>query len=133
LFARTDTIGKEDLDYAKSIADLIIAGQIRSLNPANSSTATTTKVEALSAVAQAFAFADADHEWLDREIKTFITFVQARQFPANDCNFDLTKDMLERYSGGLFNTCEDPSIRVDGIQHWVDGLTMYLEYQGMEK
>ena len=133
LFARTDTIGKEDLDYAKSIADLIIAGQIRSLNPANSSIATTTKVEALSAVAQAFAFADSDHEWLDREIKTFITFVQARQFPANDCNFDLTKDMLERYSGGLFNTCEDPSIRVDGIQHWVDGLTMYLEYQGMEK
>jgi hypothetical protein len=56
---------------------------------------------------------------------------QARQLPANDCNFDLTGDRKKRYTGGLFNTCDDPSIRVDGIQHWVNGLTLYLEYQGM--
>jgi hypothetical protein len=133
LFARLDELGKTDQEYAKQIADLIIAGQIRSLNPVNSSIATATKLEALSALAQALTVSDADHEWLDREIKTFITFVQARQFPANDCNFVLTKDMLARYTGGLFGSCEDPSIRVDGAQHWVNGLTLYLEYEGMKK
>lgn len=132
LFARLDELSKTDQEYGKQIADLIIAGQVRSLNPVNSSVSTATKVEALSALAQAFDLSGAEHKWLDQEIKTFITFVQARQFPANDCNFELTKDMIERYKGGLFNTCDDPTIRVDGVQHWVDGLTMYLEYQGMK-
>ncbi|MBI2331173.1 MAG: hypothetical protein HYU84_03220 [Chloroflexi bacterium] len=132
LFARLDELSRKDQDYGKQIADLIIAGQIRSLNPANSSISTTTKIEALSALAQAFALSNADHEWLDHEINAFITFVRARQFPANDCNFEITKDMIESYKGGLFNTCEDPAIRVDGVQHWVNGLTMYLEYQGMK-
>ena len=132
LFARLDELSKADQEYAKQIADLIIAGQIRSLNPVNSSIATATKIEALSALAQAFALSDADHVWLDREIKSFITFVQARQLPANDCSFDLPKNMVERYKGGLFGSCEDPSIRVDGMQHWVNGLTLYLEYQGMK-
>lgn len=133
LFARLDELNKKDEEYGKQVADLIIAGQIRSLNPVNSSISTATKLEALSALAQAFALSDVDHAWLDREIKTFITFVQARQIPANDCSFNLTKDMTERYKGGLFNTCEDPSIRVDGIQHWVNGLTLYLEYQYLAK
>ena len=132
LFARLEELSKADQEYAKQIADLIIAGQIRSLNPVNSSIATATKIEALSALAQAFALSDADHVWLDREIKSFITFVQARQLPANDCSFDLPKNMVERYKGGLFGSCEDPSIRVDGMQHWVNGLTLYLEYQGMK-
>lgn len=131
LLARLDKLNDEDHAYAKQIADLIIAGQIRSLNPANSSIVTATKIEALSALAQSFAMLDAEHEWLEREINAFITFAQARQLPANDCNFDLTSDMKKRSTGGLFNTCEDPSIRVDGIQHWVNGLTMYLEYLGM--
>lgn len=133
LFARMEPLSKADQEYGKQIANLIIAGQIRSLNPVNSSISTATKLEALSALAQAFALSDADHAWLDREINTFITFVQARQFPANDCNFDLTEDMIERYKGGLFGSCDDPSIRVDGLQHWVNGLTMYLEYKGMTK
>lgn len=131
LFARLDELSGEDQAYARQIADLVIAGQIRSLNPANSSISTATKIEALSALAQAFALSDSMHAGLEREIKTFITFVQARQLPANDCNFDLTGDVKKRCTGGLFNTCEDSSIRVDGVQHWVEGLTMYLEYLGM--
>ena len=131
LFARLDKLSKEDQAYAKQIADLVIAGQIRSLNPVNSSIATATKLEALSALAQALALSDDDPAWLDREIRTFITFVQVRQFPDNDCSFELTKDMSERYQGGVFSSCDDPSIRVDGVQHWVNGLTLYLEYQGM--
>lgn len=133
LFARLDELSKADQEYGRQIADLIIAGQIRSLNPSNSSISTATKVEALSALAQAFALSESDHKWLEREIKTFITFVQARQFPANDCSFEFAEEMIERYKGGLFYSCEDPSIRVDGIQHWVNGLMMYLEYQEMTK
>lgn len=133
LFARVEKLSKEDGVYARQIADLILAGQIRSLNPVNSSISTATKIEALASVAQAFALSDIGHDWLDREIRTFITFVQARQFPANDCNIFLTKFMIDNYSGGLFNTCEDPTIRVDGAQHWVNGLTLYLEYLGMKK
>lgn len=132
LFARLDQLSQADLNYTNEIANLILAGQIRSLNPANSSIATATKIEALSSIAQALSLSDSDLEWLDREIITFITFVQARQFPANDCNFGLDGSVLEEFKGGVFNTCEDPSIRVDGIQHWVNGLTLYLEYQEMK-
>jgi len=132
LLARLDKLDVASQAYAKQIADLIITGQVRSLNPDNSSIATATKIEALSSLAQAFALSDGDPKWLEREIQSFVTFVQARQFPANDCNFIFTEGMIERYQGGLFNTCEDPSIRVDGIQHWVNGLTMYLEYLGMK-
>lgn len=132
LFARLDQLSQADQNYADQIADLIIAGQIRSLNPANSSIATATKIEALSSIAQALTLSGVESAGLDREIKTFITFVQARQFPANDCTFSFVDGMIDHYKGGLVNTCEDPSIRVDGVQHWVNGLTMYLEYLGMK-
>lgn len=131
LFARLDDLSRKDASYAQDIADLIVAGQVRSLNPANSSIATAAKIEALSSIAQAYVLLGADHEWLDREIKTFVTFVQARQFPANDCAFDLTDDSLKNYKGGLFASCDDPSIRVDGLQRWINGLTSYLEYKDL--
>lgn len=130
-FARLDELTDADQTYARQIADLIIVGQVRSLNPVNSSISTATKLEALSALAQAFALSDVEHAWLDRGIRTFITFVQARQLPNADCSFEVTDEMKRRYAGGLFATCDDPSIRVDGIQHWVNGLTAYLEYQNL--
>lgn len=132
LLAGLDKLNPKDKAYAKQIADLIIAGQIRSLNPVNSSVSTATKLEALTSIAQAFALTDVDHEWLGKEIKTFITFMQARQLPENDCNFDLTAEIKKHYAGGLFASCADPSIRVDGVQHWVNGLTLYLEYQSIK-
>lgn len=128
LFARLDELKREDINYAKQIADLIVAGQIRSLNPANSAIVSATKIEALASIAQALALSGEDPSRLDREIKPFIAFVQARQLPANDCNFAPVDSM---YKGGIFSACEDPSIRVDGVRHWVDGLTIYLEYRGM--
>lgn len=131
MLARLDKLTKDDLMYAEQIADLIIAGQIRSLNPVNTSTSTATKLEALSALMQAFTFTEIEPEELDREIRTFITFVKARQLPNSDCGFEVTQEMKQRYAGGLFNTCDDPSIRVDGVQHWVNGITTYLEYQGL--
>jgi len=131
LFARLDELTQADKAYARQIAELIIMGEIRSLNPANGSSSTATKMEALAALAEALLLSDADHEWIGREIRTFITFVQARQLPDNDCNFEFTDEMISRYQGGLFSSCDDPSIRVDGVQHWINGLTMYLEYQGL--
>lgn len=131
LIARLDELNKKDEAYAKQVADLIIAGQVRSLNPANSSISTATKIEALASIAQAFFLSGADDEWLDRETRAFITFVRARQLPENDCSFDLAADIIRLYKGGLFGSCEDPSIRVDGVHHWVNGLTMYLEYRSL--
>ncbi len=131
LLARLDVLSQADQSYAREIADAIIAGQVRSLNPVNSSISTATKVEALSALAQALYLSGAEHAWLEREIRPFIVFVQARQLPRNNCNFDPGDERLERYTGGVFNSCEDPTIRVDGVQHWINGLTMFLEYRAL--
>ncbi|HET7144189.1 MAG TPA: hypothetical protein VFI68_09240 [Anaerolineales bacterium] len=131
MFARLDALSKADKDYGKQIADLVIEGQVRSLNPANTSISTATKIEALAALAQAFYFSGADHEWLEPEIRTFITFVRARQLPDNNCDWDINNDMMLKYGGGIFSSCEDASIRIDGVQHWINGVTAYLEYGSM--
>ncbi|MBE0682105.1 MAG: hypothetical protein IH589_09320 [Anaerolineales bacterium] len=131
LFARLDKLSKSDGEYAVNIAETIIEGEVRSLNKANSSVSTATKIKGLAALAQAFFLSDAEHAWLDREIITFITFVRARQLPNNDCAFELSDEIILKYAGGIFSICEDPSIRIDGVQHWIDGVTMYLEYQSM--
>jgi hypothetical protein len=131
MFARLDKLGKADTEYGKQIADVVIQGQARSLNPANTSISTATKVEALAALAQAFYLSGADHEWLDTEIRTFITFVRARQLPDNNCDWDISDDMMLKYGGGIFSSCEEASIRIDGVQHWINGVTAYLEYGSM--
>src|SRR5690606_22614173 len=77
MLARLDELNQEDIAYANEIANVIIAGQVRSLNPINSSISTATKIEALASIAQAFYLSDVEHEWLEREINTFITFVSA--------------------------------------------------------
>ncbi len=131
MFARLDKLSKADKDYAVKIAETVIEGQVRSLNKVNTSVSTATKIESLAALAQAFYLSGSEHTWLDREINTFITFVHARQLPDNDCNFDLSDEMVLSYAGGIFSSCEDPSIRIDGVQHWINGVTTYLEYQSM--
>lgn len=131
LLAKLDKLTKADLDYAKQIADVVIAGEVRSLNPTNTSISTATKVDALAALAQAFHLSGAKHEWLDPEIRTFITFVKARQLPDNNCGWDINKDMILRYGGSIFSSCEEPTIRIDGLQNWINGVTAYLEYGSM--
>ena len=131
ILARLDKLSKADKEYAAKIAETVIDGNVRSLNKINTSVSTATKIEALAAIAQALYLSGADHEWLDGEAGTFITFVRARQLPDNDCNFDLSNQMILDYEGGIFSSCEEPSIRVDGVQHWINGVTAYLEYQSM--
>jgi len=129
MFARLDQLNKGDLDYAKQIGETVIAGEIRSLNSANTSISTATKVESLASLAQAFYLSGEDHQWFDHDIRTFITFVRARQLPDNNCNFSIDDDMMLKYGGGILSSCDDPSIRIDGVQHWINGVTAFLEYE----
>jgi len=129
MLARLDKFTQADRDYAKQVAETVIAGQVRSLNPTNTSIATATKIEALASLAQAFYLSKEEHAWLDPEIRTFITFVRARQLPDNNCNWTISDDMIDKFGGGIFSSCEEPSIRVDGLQHYINGITTYLEYQ----
>ena len=55
MLAKLDELTKADRDYAKQIADIVIVGEVRSLHPTHTSISTATKVEALAALAQAFA------------------------------------------------------------------------------
>ncbi|HCR70047.1 MAG TPA: hypothetical protein DIW23_01265 [Anaerolineae bacterium] len=131
MLARLDELNQEDIAYATEIANVMIAGQVRSLNPINSSISTATKIEALASIAQAFYLSDVEHAWLEREINTFITFVSARQIPDSNCGFEISYNIYEKYEGGIFSTCEDPSIRIDGVAHWINGITTFLEYKSM--
>lgn len=131
MLARLDHLTKADKDYGKQIADTVIAGEVRSLNPKNTSISTATKIEALAALAQAFYFSDEDSKWLDSDIRTLITFVRARQLPDNNCSWTISAEMTDRFGGGIFSACDDPSIRVDGLQHYINGVTEYLEYESL--
>jgi hypothetical protein len=129
--ARLDSLTSEDKAYAEQIANTIIAGEVRSLHPKNTSISTATKVEGLSALAQAFYLSGAKHEWLDPEIRALITFVQARQLPNNNCGWDISETTLKNFGGGIFSGCDEPTIRIDGLQNWINGVTAYLEYGSM--
>jgi hypothetical protein len=131
--ARLDSLTDEDKTYAMQIAKTIIAGEVRSLNPKNTSISSATKVEALAALAQAFYLSDAGTQWLDPEIRAFITFVQARQLPDNDCNWNISEETITKFGGGIFSGCDEATIRIDGLQNWINGVTAYLEYQSMIK
>ncbi len=133
MFARLDQdkLTDADLDYAKQIADTVIAGEVRSLNQSNTSISSATKIESLAGLAQAFLRSDEEHEWLDPEIRAFITFVRARQLPDHNCTWNIAEDMTEKFGGGIFSSCEDPSVRIDGLQHYINGITAYLEYQSL--
>jgi hypothetical protein len=131
MFARLDKLTKADLDYAKQIADTVIAGEVRSLSQKNTSISSATKIESLAALGQAFLRSDEEHEWLDSEIRAFITFVRARQLPDHNCPWSVSEEMTEKFGGGIFSSCEDPSVRIDGLQHYINGITAYLEYQSL--
>ncbi|MFN8411026.1 MAG: hypothetical protein U0Z26_01425 [Anaerolineales bacterium] len=131
MFANLGTLTNADKKYGQEIASTIIDGQVRSLNPKNSSISTATKIEALSAFAKALYLSGDKHAWLEPDIQAFITFVQARQIPDNNCNWEFSQELLEKFTGGIYDTCENPSIRIDGLQHYINGVITYLEYQSM--
>ena len=133
LLARLDSLSDEDQAYGLKIADTVIAGEVRSLNLKNTSMSSEMKIEALSSLAQAFFRSGMDHKRLDPEIRTFITFVQARQLPDNNCGWTITDELLKKFGGAIYSNCEEPTIRIDGLQNWINGVTAYLEYRSMIK
>lgn len=128
MLARLDTLTEADKKYANEIAQSVIDGGVRSLSAKNSTISSATKIEALSALAQAFFLSKENHQFLEADIRAFITFVRARQLPDNNCNWSISDQMTEKFGGGIFSSCDDPSIRVDGQQHYINGVTAYLEY-----
>jgi hypothetical protein len=131
--AQVDSLSKADQAYAKKIAQAIIDGEVRSLSSRNTSISSATKLEGLAALAQAFHLSNAENKWLDSEIRAFITFVQARQLPDNNCGWTITEEVVTKFGGGIFSSCDEPTIRIDGLQNWINGATAYLEYQSMIK
>ncbi|MCA1899183.1 MAG: hypothetical protein LDL50_00605 [Chloroflexi bacterium] len=129
--AQLGALSAEDKAYALRLAETIVAGEVRSLNPKNASFSSAAKLEGLANLAQFFFLSQAEHEWLVPEMNAFATFVRARQLPANDCNWTLSEETAAEFGGGIFSACEDPTIRVDGLQNWINGATAYLEYLGM--
>ncbi|GAB4541784.1 MAG: hypothetical protein Fur002_10810 [Anaerolineales bacterium] len=132
-FARLGALSPLEIAYAHETAQTIISGEVRSLNPQNSSASSAARIEALSNLAQTLALAGQEHLWLDAEIRAFITFVQARQLSNHNCGWTLSPQAIENFNGGIFGGCEDATIRVDGVAHFINGLADYLEYRSMIK
>jgi hypothetical protein len=126
-FARLDSIVATDVSFATRIANAIINSKWN-LAVDHSTISTGTKVEALASIAQAFEAAGEDHDWLAPAVKAHADFMMARQLPNNFCEFD--SDLIEPYLGAIYYNCEEPYIRVDGLQHWINGAAAYLDYLG---
>ena len=127
-FAQLDTLTEEDQEYAEKIARAIINYE-QNLDPDHSTISTATKVEALAAIAMAYHFAGVDTDWLDPAILAHAEFIMARQLPNNLCGYRNNPD-IDALNGGIYYNCETPYIRIDGLQHWINGASTYLEYLG---
>ena len=84
-------------------------------------------MEALASIALAFQIQGNQQDWIGQEIKNYADFVMARQLPNNLCDWQ-ESDNLSPFEGGIYRDCEDPTIRVDALQHWINGAATYLEY-----
>jgi hypothetical protein len=129
-FARLDKLTRDDQIYATRIAQAIISYK-SNLAEDHSTISTATKVEALASIALAFRMAGDEQEWLGPAIKDHADFIRARQLPNNFCRLEDIYD-ISRFEGGIYYNCEDPYIRIDGLQHWINGAAAYLEYLANE-
>ena len=50
----------------------------------------------------------------------------ARQLPDSECELEIGSYPAE-LAGGIIRSCDDPYIRVDAMQHWINGAAAYLE------
>jgi hypothetical protein len=127
-FAQLDTLTEDDQEYAERIANAIIDYK-QNLAEDHSTISTATKVEALAAIALAYQMAGVDSDWLDPAILAHAEFMMARQLPNNLCGYRNNPD-VEALNGAIYYNCDDPYIRIDGLQHWINGASTYLEYLG---
>lgn len=131
LLSRVDVLAPADIAYGTQIANAVIARQAESLRSVNTSIDQATKVEALAALAQSFARSGAEHAWLAAAIQPFLNAVVERQFPDNRCDWAIPDPVRSSYGGGIFGSCDVPTIRIDGVAHWINGVAAFLEYQAL--
>ncbi len=125
--AKLATFTPDDQLYAARIAQAIISND-SNLVEQHSSISTATKVEALAAIAIAFQLEDNHQAWLDPAIKDHSDFVMGRQLPNNLCGWEEDDALIKELDGALYRDCDDPYIRIDAMQHWINGAATYLEY-----
>jgi hypothetical protein len=133
LFAKMDLLTKKDITYATRIGEAVLQGEKASLAHTGSSISTATKLEATAALGLSLALSETPHEWLAPEMEKFAQYVMGRQLPENDCGWITSAEMNVNYAGGIYLNCNDPIIRIDGLQHWINGAAAYLEYLEMIK
>lgn len=125
-FARLDMLTKDDQNFATRIAEEII--DFKAYRKEDYSTiSAATKVEALASIALALKMQGESHDWLAPAINEHAVFMMARQLPNNLCGWEQS-DNIGYLDGGIYHSCAEPYIRVDGLQHWINGAAAYLEY-----
>jgi hypothetical protein len=126
LLARLDELSEEDIARAREIGEVTLERQY-SLTPDVSTIGIGSNVEALANVALALHTAGEEHTWLRPGLEAFAQYAMSHQLPNHDCDWSDALD-LTRVAGGIYGTCEEQLIRVDGTQHWINGAASYLQY-----
>lgn len=125
-FARLDSLTPDDIAYAKQIGQTILDDQ-EALTAVDNSIGIGTRVEALSSLARAFRQAGEPHAWLIPGLETSALFVMSHQLPDHACNWPSQLD-LTPLAGGIYASCPEAYIRVDGLAHWINGAAGFLDY-----
>lgn len=125
LFARLDALTEKDIAYANEIGHFVLDAQ-DSLNTRSTGIATATRVEALASLVLALNEQGEPYEWLMPGLESYSLFVLSHQLPDTfECDWGPAD--VSRFEGGIFTSCIDSTVRIDGNQHWINGATAYLE------
>jgi hypothetical protein len=124
--ARLDGLTEADVEYADEIGQAF--GDVQATWRTDlSAISAASMVEGSAALALALQAEGEPHEWLAPGLENFALYVLAHQLPRHQCRWPETAD-LSGLEGGIYSTCEDSLVRVDGVQHWINGAATYLEY-----
>ncbi len=129
LLARLDALTTDDRAYAEKIARAVV-DDMSDLDLTHGSISTATRMEALAAVGLALQDATSFREWLAPAIRRHADFVMARQLPRHLCHREIPDGIIQLYRGGIYHSCRKPYIRVDALQHWINGAALFLECLG---
>lgn len=124
--ARLDDLTEADVGFANDVGQAF--GEVQMTWRSDlSAISAASMVEGSAALALALEAQGEPHEWLVPELENFALYVMAHQLPDHPCQWPETAD-FSGLEGGIISTCEDPAIRIDGVQHWINGADTFLEY-----
>ena len=110
------------------ILQMIEGNHAGHLRPAASTISTSTKLEAMTAIRVALKnWGQEEPVWLEPRIQEYIAWIAAHQLPKNICGWKEDQVPTILY-GGILTSCEKEMtyVRIDGQQHFVNGLITYL-------